>query len=237
MRLLGITAALVSAAAAAAPAAAQTARPQPAATAQARATNVDALLERAGRAYKGAKSVRAGFEQTLINPLTGSTTVQAGTLFQQGKRWSARFSEPRGDRYVLNGRTLWVYTRAPRRSRRCASRSTPTRWRTSTCSSSSRGEPREQFTITAAGAAAWRVAPRPRCDSCRSRRDASPTPWLWIDDRDGTVRQFELTESTGLVRRVRLHDVRFNAAIPAAEFAFTPPRGAGDRPGSLSGGR
>jgi outer membrane lipoprotein-sorting protein len=61
---------------------------------------------------------------------------------------------------------------------------------------------------------------------------------VWIDDRDGTVRQFELTESTGLVRRVRLSDVRFNAAIPAAEFAFTPPAGVRviDQ-ASLSGGR
>ena len=48
---------------------------------------------------------------------------------------------------------------------------------------------------------------------------------VWVDDQDGSVRQFELTEATGLVRRVRLSNLRFNVPVPASEFAFTPPPG------------
>jgi chaperone LolA len=186
---------------------------------------VDAVLDRAARAYKGAKSVRAAFDQTLVNPLTGSTTVQTGALFQEGKRWSARFTEPRGDRYVLNGRTLWVYT--PSSAPKQAIRLTldPDAVANFDMLQQLAGEPRKQFTITAAGAAtvAGRATSALRLVPKSAGRLTNAV--VWIDDRDGTVRQFELTESTGLVRRVRLTDVRFNAAIPASEFAFTPPAG------------
>ena len=203
---------------------AQTQRAQPPAVA-ARDANVDAVLDRAARAYKGAKSIRAAFEQTLTNPLTGSNTVQTGDLFQQGKRWSARFTNPRSDRYVLDGRTFWIYTpsSAPKQAIRLTlDRDAVANFDLVQLLAS---KPKEQFTITAAGAAT--VAGRPtRALQLVPKKDSRLAKAIvWVDDRDGTVRQFELTETTGLVRRVRLSDVRFNVPIAAAEFAFTPPAG------------
>jgi chaperone LolA len=222
MRILRLSAALVLAAA---PLGAQSARPAPPRATARAAQGVDAVLDRAARAYKGAKSVRAAFDQTLINPLTGSTTVQTGALYQQGKRWSARFTEPRGDRYVLNGRTLWVYTpsSAPKQALRLTL--DPDAVANFDLLQQFAGEPRKQFTITAAGAAtvAGRATSALRLVPKSAGRLTNAV--VWVDDRDGTVRQFELTENTGLVRRVRLTDVRFNAPIPASEFAFTPPAG------------
>ena len=218
-----LCAALVSVAAAL-PAAAQTPRAAPPAAAQ-RAGELDAALDRAARAYKGAKSIRASFEQTLTNPLTGSTTVQTGDLFQQGKRWSARFSNPRGDRYVLDGRSFWIYTpsSAPRQVLRLAL--DPDAVANFDLVQQLTTRPKQQFVITAAGAATVSGRPARALQLVPRKESRLAKAIVWVDDRDGTVRQFELTETTGLVRRVRLSDVRFNAPIPAAEFAFTPPAG------------
>lgn len=223
MTLLRLSAALL-AAGIAIPAHAQTTRPQTAAAA-ARPTNVDAVLDRAARAYRGVKSIRAEFEQTLTNPLTGSTTVQTGELFQQGKRWSARFTNPRGDRYVLNGRTFWIYT--PSSAPKQAIRLTldPEAVANFDIVQQLAGEPRRQFTVTAAGAATVGGRSTRAIQLVPKAAGRLTKAVVWVDDRDGKVRQFELTENTGLVRRVRLTDARFNVPVPSAEFAFTPPAG------------
>lgn len=224
MRLLLVTAALATAAATALPAAAQTPRATPSAAGP-RDGAVDATLDRAARAYKGAKSIRASFEQTLTNPLTGSNTVQTGELFQQGKRWSARFTNPRGDRYVLDGRTFWIYTpsSAPRQALRLAL--DPDAVANFDLVQQLATKPKQQFVITAAGAATVNGRAARALQLVPRKESRLAKALVWVDDRDGMVRQFELTETTGLVRRVRLADVRLNAAIPAAEFAFTPPAG------------
>ena len=211
MRLIAFAAALSTAAHA-------TAAPLP-------AQNVDATIDRAVAAYAKMKTARATFEQTLTNPLTGSNTVQAGELFQQGKRWSARFTNPRGDRYVLNGRTFWIYTpsSAPRQAIRLNLDEDGVAGFDVVQQLVNR--PRDRFTIASAGSAA--IGGR----SARAIQLVPKEPGrltkavVWVDDRDGTVRQFELTESTGLVRRVRLSNIRLNATVQASEFAFTPPAG------------
>ena len=48
---------------------------------------------------------------------------------------------------------------------------------------------------------------------------------VWIDDADGMIRQFEVTESSGLVRRIRLTKLTVNPTIAASEFQFTVPKG------------
>lgn len=225
MTILRLSAALVLASAAVAPAHAQGARPQPPRPATVSPAGVDAAIDRAGRAYRNVKSTRAAFEQTLVNPLTGSTTVQTGDLFQQGKRWSARFTHPRGDRYVLNGRTLWIYT--PSSAPRQAVRLTldPEAVASFDVVQQFAGEPRERFTVTSVGKTMVSGRPTHALELVPKAAGRLTKATVWVDDRDGIVRQFELTENTGLVRRVRFTDVRFNVPVPAAEFAFTPPAG------------
>jgi outer membrane lipoprotein-sorting protein len=48
---------------------------------------------------------------------------------------------------------------------------------------------------------------------------------VWVDDADGLIRQFEIIEPTGLVRRIRMVDARVNAEVDASAFTFTPPKG------------
>jgi outer membrane lipoprotein-sorting protein len=48
---------------------------------------------------------------------------------------------------------------------------------------------------------------------------------VWIDDEDGIIRQFEITEPSGLVRRIRMIEARLNVPVDKAAFTFTPPKG------------
>jgi hypothetical protein len=58
------------------------------------------------------------------------------------------------------------------------------------------------------GAQDARVRPRAEAEGQASQFE---TATVWIDDKDATIRQFEVTERSGLVRRVRLTSFRPNA--------------------------
>ena len=49
---------------------------------------------------------------------------------------------------------------------------------------------------------------------------------VWIDNADGTLRQFEVTEQSGLTRLITITAVTPNASVDAKSFTFTPPKGA-----------
>ena len=48
---------------------------------------------------------------------------------------------------------------------------------------------------------------------------------VWIDDEDATIRQFEVTDASGVQRTVRLKSLRTNVPVDASAFVFTPPAG------------
>ena len=48
---------------------------------------------------------------------------------------------------------------------------------------------------------------------------------VWIDAADGTLRQFEAEEPSGIVRLVKITAFDPNAAVAADAFRFKPPRG------------
>jgi outer membrane lipoprotein-sorting protein len=48
---------------------------------------------------------------------------------------------------------------------------------------------------------------------------------VWVDDRDGAVRQIELTEATGGVRTLRMTTWERNARLGADTFTFAVPAG------------
>src|SRR5688572_1139728 len=74
------------------------------------AQSVDQTIDRAVAAWQAAKTVRASFEQTLTNPLTGRDVTARGEFQQQGRnRVDIRFTDPAGDRIVADGKVLWIY--------------------------------------------------------------------------------------------------------------------------------
>jgi outer membrane lipoprotein-sorting protein len=48
---------------------------------------------------------------------------------------------------------------------------------------------------------------------------------IWVDDRDGLLRQFDVTDNNGVTRRVRITSISVNVPVDAAAFRFTPPTG------------
>ena len=186
------------------------------------------LLDRAVAAWSKVKTARATFEQTINNPLTGRTLTASGEYPQQRPgKLSVRFSEPANDRIVADGSRLWLYLPS----------TTPGQVLRTSLKNGGSGTvdltaqfltaPRSRYAISQAGKAdvsgrathAYTLVPK--------QKDGATfqTATVWIDDADATIRQFEVTEPSGVVRRVRLTSFRPNVPVDASAFTFTVPEG------------
>ncbi len=68
-------------------------------------------LDRASATYQTIQSLSAEFTQVIVNPLLGAPDTTRGKLYQmRPSRFAMRFTHPRGDRIVADGRHLWLYT-------------------------------------------------------------------------------------------------------------------------------
>lgn len=196
------------------------------ALAAAQTPSVDVVLDRAVAAHRAARTVRATFEQTLTNPVTGSSAVSRGEFLQQRPNLVAmRFTDPDGDRIIADGRAVWIYLPSmnPRQviktsAEMGAAAADPT--------AQFLDSPRTRYRITDGGSATVNgrrtrllaLAPREAMSFERAR--------VWIDEGDGTLRQFEVTDGSGVTRLVRLLSLERNVTIDPSAFTFVPPAGA-----------
>jgi outer membrane lipoprotein carrier protein len=184
-------------------------------------------LDRAARVFKQAKTVRATFEQTLKNPLTGTEARATGELFlEQPNRMAVTFTRPAGDRVVSDGKWLWVYlpSSAPNQVIKLPAKSkgvsgvdmvgelltAPT----------ARYEVADAGAATVGGRATHAVLLTPKASG-----GAIDKAIVWVDDADASLRQFEVTDANGLVRTVRMTSWTTNAGLPSGAFRFTVPNG------------
>jgi len=191
------------------------------------AQSAGAVMESAVNAYSELRSVRAEFRQTINNPLTGTTAVSRGVLLRKDPNLlSINFTEPKGDRIVADGKSLWVYlpSSAPGQVMRMPA-----------SSDNSVGmvdpgglflaSPSTRYVITSAGSGTLSgrkvniVALVPR-----KANNAFTRAKVWVDAEDSTIRQFEVVDANGLTRLVTITSVQRNAAIPASAFRFTPQK-------------
>jgi outer membrane lipoprotein carrier protein len=189
------------------------------------AQGTDATVDRAVAAWKKVTSLRASFEQTVTNPLTRKDETARGEYLQQGRnRISVRFTSPAGDRIVADGTALWLYL--PSSAPGQVIRTTPGSAATVDWTAQFLDAPRTRYTIAGAGRAtidgrattALVLTPRQK-DVPFSRAK------VWVDDRDGLIRQFEVVDASGVLRRVRLTSLQVNVPVDASAFRFTPPKG------------
>ena len=187
----------------------------------------DTLLDRAAAIYTKAKTARGTFEQTMTNPLTGSTAVAHGEFFQQmPNRFAVRFSDPKGDRIVNDGKSIWVYVPSTTPGQvikipsgdPSASTIDPTQLLTA--GFRKHLDVVELGASTVAGQSTRGYALTPKSADAPFTKAT-----VWVNTSDATVKQFEVTDPSGLVRRVLLHKLSVNAPVNASEFSFKPPKG------------
>ena len=187
----------------------------------------NAAIDRAVAAYSSVRTARASFEQTIDNPLTGSKMLSHGE-FEQARpdRFAFRFTDPKGDVIVSDGKFVWVYLPS----------STPGQVIRAPLSSEVEGSidligtffsnPRARYSITDAGSATIGGRATRAVTLVPKGKDGSfVKAKVWIDVKDGTLRQFEAEETSGVVRTVRITTFTPNASVSAGAFAFKPPRG------------
>ena len=186
----------------------------------------DAVIDRAVTAYKNIKTIRGSFEQTLRNPLTNSVMNARGNFEQQlPDRIAVTFTDPKGDRIVVNGTTAWLYLPSTNPGQ---AYKVPAAAGGGSLNLTEQflKSPAARFTMTSGGVAtigdrathAVNLVPKsPIAEFTRAT--------VWIEDATGLIRQFEITEPSGLVRRIRLIDAQVNATVDPKSFTFTPPKG------------
>lgn len=187
-----------------------------------------AALEKAIRAYRNVNTVEATFTQRVTNPLLGRTVEAKGEVVQdRPNKIAIRFTNPAGDRIVSDGTHLWVYLPS----------SAPGQVMKQKVGANSAGvpdvtamfleAPREKYTVHDAGAET--VSGRKTTVLHLTAKDRTlpfTKATVWVDGQDGLIRQFEITEPSGLVRRVIIDELRVNPKVDAGAFRFEVPKGA-----------
>ena len=199
-------------------------------SAAAQAQTPEAVMDRAVRGYTGMSSMRADFRQTITNPLTGTTAVSRGVLVRKDPNLLAiTFSDPKGDRIVSDGTSLWVYlpSSAPGQVMKMSASGDGGSMGMVDPGGLFLSSPASRFTISGGGNATIggrrttivNLVPK-RANNAFSRAK------VWVDASDYTIRQFEIVDVNGLTRLVTISNVQPNAAVSASAFRFSPPKGA-----------
>lgn len=184
-------------------------------------------LERAIAAYKSVKTVRATFTQHLKNPVLGTTTTAKGVAVQQRPgKIAITFSDPKGDRIVADGTWLWLYLPSTAPGQVIKAKVGANAAGVPDVTASFLEAPRSRYTARE-GAVETVAGRKARALHLTAKDQTLPftSAIVWVDERDGLVRQFEVTEPSGLVRRITITALEPNAAVKASEFRFAVPTG------------
>jgi len=185
----------------------------------------DQALDRAVAAYKNVRTIRTRFEQTLTNPVTSRVSTARGEMvLQRPGKISLGFTNPSGDRIVSDGKFVWVYlpSSAPGQVIRQPASEAGVDL---DFSSQLLTSPRAKFAVgdggasTVDGRGARVVVLTPKTEKSFSKAR------IWVDDRDGLVRQLELTEPSGLTRLIKFGQMKLNAKVSSSAFKFEVPKG------------
>lgn len=183
------------------------------------------LVERAAARYASARTLRAEFEQEISSARGGVINRARGEFLQRGARQFAfRFTSPPDDRIVADGEILWLYLPSSMKGQvlkvpRAVGGGLD-------LASALLKEPRRRYIVTAlpdtvlttTAVQVVRLVPR--------SGDALFTKaTLWLDPKSALIQQTEITEPSGLVRRIRFGKIRSGVSIPADAFKFVPPAG------------
>lgn len=197
--------------------------------ASAHAQTPETIMQKASSAYSEMKTLRAEFQQSITNPLTGTNAVSRGVMFRRAPDLlSVNFLDPKGDRVVADGKSLWVYlpSSAPGQVMRLPANGK------STLALVEPGalflnSSAKRYTITSAGSATV-AGRRTNVVELVPKQDNNMFSHakVWVDAQDNSIRQFEVVDLNGLTRVVTITKLQPNVSISSSEFKFTPPKNA-----------
>ena len=193
-----------------------------------RAQSVGATIDRAVAAWAKVKTVRGTFDQTVTNPLTGTSASARGEYAQERpNRLAIHFLPPQADAIVSDGATLWIYLPSSAPGQVIKRRATDGASVPIDLTGQFLDAPRSKYDITAGGTktvdghATHALALVPKAGASSPFTKAT----VWVDDDDSLIREFEETETSGVVRHVHLTTVSPNAAVDRSAFTFAVPAG------------
>ncbi len=187
-----------------------------------------AVLDRASAAYDTIATLSADFVQIIANPMVGVSDTTRGRLYQRRpSRFAMRFSVPRGDRIVADGRYLWLYTPSTTPGQVIRARIPEVGTTGPNLIGQFVERPRERYTARYVRADSLREGGV--ADVVALTPVAPDQPYreavVWVSRADGLVRRLEITETSGQRRTVILRHLAVNADVPDREFGFAPPAG------------
>lgn len=187
------------------------------------------VMDHAVKAYADLRSVRAEFRQTITNPITGTNATSRGVMLRKDPNLlSITFTDPKGDRIVADGASLWIYlpSTAPNQVIKTSMKNN------SSMAMIDPGgvflsNPSARYTITGAGTAT--VAGR-KANVVNLVPKQANGPFtrakVWVDAANDLIRQFEVVDMNGLTRVVTITSIQPNASVASSEFKFVAPKNA-----------
>lgn len=191
--------------------------------------SVDSTISRAQTAWARIKTLRATFEQTIMNPITGSALTSKGELVQQRKpnRLAITFTEPVGDQIVADGKYVWVSLQSATPGQVLKLSNTDVGAANTDLIGQFLNTPRN--TYDAADAGRDTVGGRTLRAVILTSKPGEALPFVrakvWVDSADALIRQFESTDGNGITRKVRLLTLAPNAKVKSGAFSFKVPEG------------
>lgn len=187
----------------------------------------DAALSKAVAAYADVRTARATFEQTIINPLVGSKLNSRGEFEQRRpNKFAFRFSDPKGDRIISDGKYVWVYLPNSQPGQVIRVALADGGAGSLDLISEFFDSPKSRYAVRDGGAATIEGKAARAVLLTPTRRDASfLKATVWIDVNDGKLLQFEAEEPSGVTRKVRITSWAPNVNVSASAFVFKAPKG------------
>jgi outer membrane lipoprotein-sorting protein len=186
----------------------------------------NAIAARAARVYRSLSSLSAEFTQVIDDEALGRLESR-GTLVQSGQnKLAMRFTDPKGDAIVVDGKHVWVYTPSTTDNQviRMPLPSGPVygfnlmAWLLD--------RPTERYRITYLRREFVDFA---QVDVLQFEPTSVQMPFrkaiLWIDRDSGLPRKMEIEEEPGAVRTLTLTKLKTNQPVGEKTFRFDVPSG------------
>ena len=185
------------------------------------------VLDHASQTYQTLATLSADFVQIIANPMIGAPDTTRGRLYQmRPSRFAMRFTDPKGDRIVADGRYLWLYTPSTTPGQVIRSRIPQYGTTGPNLIGQFVERPHERYTARYVRADSL---PDGMTDVVTLQPKTGDQPYteatIWVRREDGLVRRLEIRETSGQERTVVLANLKVNGGVPGREFAFFPPGG------------